>query len=87
MLDLVDQVASIAPFGLTGVGKSFVGRTLLHDQTKARFGRNRHFMRYDLTSSLEGFLERLSGAIDTDRTTSTAQLRSHLESPPIHLVI
>ena len=88
MLDHVDQVASIALFGPAGDGKYFVARTLLHDQTKARLGRNCHFMRCDLTSSLEGILERrLPDTIDTDRTTSTAELRSHLGSPPQFILL
>ena len=89
VLDLTDQVASTALFGSIGVGKSFVARTLLrHDRTQAKFGSNRHFMRCDdLTSSLEGFLERLSGVINTDRTTNTAQLRSHLSSSPPFILL
>ena len=90
MLDLTDQVASAALFGSIGVGKSFVARTLLHhDRTKSKFGDNRHFMRCDdLMSSLDNFLERLSDVINTDRTTSTEQLRSHLESsPPLILLL
>ena len=84
----MDQVASIALFGPAGDGKSFVASTLLHDQTKARFGRNRHFMRCNLTSSLEGFLERrIPDTIDTDRTTSTAELRLHLGSPPQFILL
>ena len=84
ILDLTDQVASVALFGSIGVGKSFVALTLLHhNQTRAKFGRNRYFMRCDdFTSSLEGFLERLSDAIHTDRTTDLAQLLSHIESSP-----
>ena len=42
----------------------------------------------DLTNSLEGFLERLSGAIGTSRTTDIGRLRSHLESsPPLILLL
>ena len=82
VLDLTDQVASTTLFGPIGVGKSFVGRAILyHERTQAKFGTNRHFMRCDdLTSSLDGFLERLSDVISTDRATNTAQLQSHLES-------
>ena len=91
ILDLTDsQVASTALFGPIGVGKSFVARTLLHhERTQDRFGTNRYSMRCDdLTSSLEGFLERLADVINTDRTANTAQLRSHLESaPPIMLLL
>jgi len=90
VLDLTDQVASVALFGPIGVGKSFVALTLLHhNRTQAKFGRNRHFMRCDnLTNSLEGFLERLSDAILINRTTNVAQLRSHLEScPPLILLL
>ena len=90
ILYLTDQVASAALFGSIGVGKSSVALTLLHhDRTKAKFGRNRHFMRCDdLTNSLEGFLERLSNALGAARTTDTAQLRSHLESsPPLILLL
>jgi len=90
VLDLTEQVASVALFGPIGVGKSFVSLTLLHhNQTQARFGKNRHFMRCDnLSNSLEAFLERLSDAIHTDRTTDVAQLRSHVEaSPPFILVL
>ena len=42
----------------------------------------------DLTSSLEAFLERLSNAIGTGRTTDIEQLRSYLESsPPLILLL
>jgi len=84
VLDLTDQVASTALFGSIGVGKSFVALTLLHhNRTKVKFGRNCHFMRCDdLTNSLEGFLERLSDAINNNHTADMAQLRLHLESSP-----
>ena len=90
ILDLTDQDASVALFGSIGVGKSFVALTLLHhNRTRAKFGRNRCLVRCDdLPNSLEGFLERLSDAIHTNRTTSLAQLRSHLQtSPPLLLVL
>ena len=89
ILDLTDQVASVALFGSIGVGKSFVAHTLLHhNRTQAKFGGNCHFMCCDnFTSSLEGFLERLSDAVRTDRTTDLAQLRSHVESSPPFILI
>jgi len=90
IMELTDQFASVALFGSIGIGKSFVALTLLHhNQTQAKFGRNRHFMRCDdLTNSLEGFLERLSDAIHANRTTDVGQLRSHLEScPPLILLL
>ena len=89
VLDLTDQVASTALFGPVGVGKSFVARTLLdHERTQAKFGTNRHLMRCDdLTSSLDGFLERLSDVINTDRVVSTTQLQSHLESSPPFILL
>jgi len=89
ILDLTDQVASTALYGPIGVGKSIVALTVLHhNQTKAFFGRNRHFMRYnDPTNSLGGFLERLSDAIGINRTTDIGRLRSHLESSPPHLLL
>ena len=90
VLDLTDQVASVALFGSIGVGKSSLALTLLHhNRTKIKFGRNRHFMRCDgLTNSLEGFLERLSEAIGISRTLGIEQLRSHLEaSPPLILLL
>ena len=90
ILYLTDQVASAALFGSIGVGKSSVALTLLHhDRTKAKFGRNRHFMRCDdLTNSLEGFLERLSDILGVTRSTDIAQLRSYLESsPPLILLL
>ena len=89
ILDLTDQVASIALYGSIGVGKSFVALTILHDnRTKAIFGRNRHFTCYDdPPNSLEGFIERLCDAIGTNRTTDIGQLRSHLESSPPCLLV
>jgi hypothetical protein len=89
ILYLTDQVASTALHGSIGVGKSFVALTVLHhNRTKATFGRNRHFMRCDdIANSLKGFLERLSDAIGTDRTTDIGQLRSHLESSPPRLLV
>ena len=90
ILDLTDQVASIALFGSIGVGKSFVGLTLLHhNRTKVKFGGNRHHVHCDnLPNSLEGFLERLSDAIGIGHTMDIGQLRLHLKSsPPIILLL
>ena len=89
VLDLTDQLSSTALFGPIGVGKSFVAHTLLdHERTQAKFGTNRHLMRCDdLTSSLNGFLERLSDVINVDRTASTTQLQSHLESSPPFILL
>ena len=90
ILDLTDQLASVALFGPIGVGKSFVARAVLdHDQTKAKFGQNSHFIHFDNPKiSLEGFLERLSGVIRTSHITSVEHLRSHLESsPPLILLL
>jgi len=89
ILDLTDQVASTALYGLIGVGKSFVTLSVLHhNRTKAIFGRNRHFMRCDYpTNSLEGFLQRLSDATGTSRTTDVGQLRSHIESSLPRLLV
>ena len=86
ILDLTDQLASVALFGSVGVGKTFVAHTVLDsDRAKAKFGENRHFMRCDnLTTSLECFMERLADAIHTDVT----QLKSHLQSsPPLILLL
>ena len=88
--DLTDQLVSVALYGPIGVGKSFVARAVLdHDQTKAKFGQNSHFVHFDDPKvSLEGFLERLSGVIQTSRINSVEQLRSHLESsPPMILLL
>jgi hypothetical protein len=90
LLDLTEQVASVALSGPVGIGKSFVALTLLHhDRIKLKFGRNRHFARCDdLTNSLEGFLERLSNAMGVSCTADTGQVRSHLESsPPLILLL
>jgi len=89
ILDLTDQVASTALYGLIGVGKSFVALSVLHhNRTKAIFGRNRHFLHCgNLTDSLGGFLERLSDATGLSQTTDIGQLRSHLESSSPRLLI
>ena len=89
VLDLTDQVASTALFGPVGVGKSFVAHTLLHhERTQTKFGTNRHLMRCDdLTSSLDGFLERLSNIINTDRAASTTQLQPQIESSPPFILL
>ena len=89
VLDLTDQVASTALFSPVGVGKSFMGHTLLHhERTQAKFGTNRHLMRCDdLTSSLDGFLGHLSNVINTDRAASMIQLQSHLESSPPFILL
>ena len=86
ILDLTDQVASVALFGLIGVGKSFVARTVLDDgRTKAKFGENRHFVRCDdLENSLEHFIGRLSDAVHTDATQLESRLQS---SPPLLLLL
>ena len=86
ILDLTDQVASVALFGSIGVGKSFIAHaTLDHDRTRATFGDNCHFIRCDdLKNSRESFIDRLSEAIHVDM----AQLQSRLESsPPLILVL
>ena len=90
ILDLTDQLASVALFGSIGIGKSSAALTLLHhNRTQANFGTNRHFMCCDdLAGSLKGFLERLSDVIRANRTTDVAQLRSYLESsPPLILLL
>jgi len=88
ILDLTDQVASTALFGSIGVGKSFVALALLHhDRTKVKFDENRHFMRCNDLTNLEGFLERLSGAIGASRTMDIGQFRSHFESSPPHILL
>ena len=90
ILDLTGQLASVALFGPIGVGKSFVARAVLdHDQTKAKFGQNCHSIHFDDPKiSLEGFLERLSGVIQTCCISSVQQLQSHLESsPPLILLL
>ena len=63
--------------------------TLLHrDRTKDKFGRNLHFMcRDNLTNSHEGFLEHQFDAIGTGRPTDIEQLRSHLESSPLLILL
>ncbi|KAF9792029.1 kinase-like domain-containing protein [Thelephora terrestris] len=86
ILDLTDQVASVALFGPIGAGKTFVAHSVLeNNRTKAKFGENRYFMCCDgLENSLEGFIKRLSYTIHTDAT----QLESHLRSsPPIILLL
>ena len=90
ILDLTDQLASVALFGPIGVGKSFVARAVLdHDKTKTKFGQNSHFIHFDDPKiSLEDFLERLSDVIQTSHITSMEQLQSHLESsPPLILLL
>jgi hypothetical protein len=86
ILDLTDQVASVALFGPIGVGKTFVARNILeNDRTKAKFGEHRYFMCCNgLENSLEGFFWRLSGATHADKT----QFKSHLQSPsPLILLL
>ena len=86
ILDLTDQVASVALFGPIGVGKSFVARAILdHDKTKTTYGDNCHFIRCDdLQVSPDRFVKRLSEVIHI----GTTQLQSRLESsPPLMLVL
>ena len=80
ILDLTDQIASVALFGSIGVGKTVVARSVLkHNRAKVKFGENRHILRCDdLPNSPEGFLERLSMVTHTNAT----QLESRLQSPP-----
>jgi hypothetical protein len=91
ILDLTDQVASVAIFGSNGVGKSFVAGTVLdHSRTKAIFGENRYLVHcdLDLAHSFEGYIGRLSDAIGVGHPANEAQLRSHLEtSPPLILLL
>ena len=86
ILDLTDQVASVALFGSIGIGKSFVARTVLdHGRTKAKFGESRYFVRCDdLENSLERFIGRLSDAVHTDVMQLESRLRS---SPPLILLL
>ena len=85
ILDRTDEAASVALFGPIGVGKSSVALNLLHhNRTKARFGKNRHFMRCDdLKNSLADFQERLSDTFCTD----TNQLHAHLRSSPPFILL
>lgn len=86
ILDLTDQVASVALFGSIGVGKSFIARAILdHDRTKATFDENCHFMHCeDLQHSSEAFLGRMSEVVHVD----VAQLQAHFESSsPLVLVL
>ena len=80
ILDLTDQVASVALFGSIGVGKSFLARSVLNDdRTKVKFGKNRHFLSCDgPVNSLDGFIKGLSDTIHTD----IEQLQSRLQSSP-----
>jgi hypothetical protein len=90
LLALVERFTSLALFGAGGIGKSAIALTLLrHDQVQAKFGRNRYFVRCDdLAGSLEGFVERLSYAIQVKHTTKMEQLRPYLESsPPLVLLL
>ena len=86
ILDLTDQLASVALFGSIGVGKTFTAFSVLnHGRTKARFGEHRHFMRCDdIANSLDDFIERLSEAIHTNATQLESRLRS---SPPLILFL
>ena len=86
ILDLTDQVASVALFGPIGVGKSFAARAVLgDDRTKAKFGENRHFLRWDdLMDSLDSFLKRISDVINTTPTQLESRLQS---SPPLILLL
>jgi hypothetical protein len=90
LLALVERFTSLALFGAGGIGKSALALTLLHhNQVQAKFGRNRYSVRCDdLAGSLEGFVERLSDAIQVKRTTTMEQLRPYLESsPPLVLLL
>jgi len=90
MLDLTDQLASVALFGPIGIGKSTVALTLLHqNQTQVKFGTNCYFMRCDdIASSLDDFLGRLSDVISNDHTMDVTRLRSHIQSsPPLLLLL
>ena len=86
ILDLADQLSSVALFGSIGVGKSFLARNVLdHDRTKTKFGENRHFVCcHDLANSLEDFFGRLSGAIHIDATQLEPRLQS---TPPLIFVL
>lgn len=86
ILDLTDQVSSVALFGPIGIGKSFVGLALLHhNRTKANFGQSRYFMHLDdLASSPQSFSEGLSDVIHTNATQLQSRLRS---SPPLIILL
>ena len=78
ILDLTDQVASVALFGSIGIGKSFVARAVLdHNRTKAKFGENRYSMCCDnLPSSPGAFMERSSELIHVEVSCLQTRLRS-----------
>ena len=89
VLDLTVQAVSFTLSGPAGIGKSSVALTLLHNnRIKAKFRRDRCFVRRDdLTNSVEGFLERLSDTLRIDRTANMAQLRSHLKTSPLLVLV
>ena len=90
LLGLAGRSASLTLFGAGGNGKTAMALTLLHhEQIAAKFGKHRHFIYCDsLMNSLDGFLERLSDAIDLGHTADMEELRSRFgSSPPCMLVL
>jgi hypothetical protein len=80
ILDLTDQVASVALFGPIGVGKTFVARAILENhRTKAKFGENRYFICCDgIENWLEGFIRKTKR--DSDGTESSSSILLLLDS-------
>ena len=71
------------------MGKTSIALALLHHhQIADKFGKRRYFVPCgSIENSPDGFLERLSDAIDAHHSTDIAQLRSHLHDSPCILVL